>query len=140
MVTIFVLSEYITSPPTQLGFGRLKIEGGPLYDLARVKQLAVNADCIKLFTRTCISEVHKLFDSDTEQLAALIQALDKQDYIDSEWCENGKAGVAACDAYRIRRAEVIAATSKTVSLEYFLKFAIGKTGQLVLMVSCHLSR
>jgi len=111
-----------------------------LYDLARVKQLLDKPDGINLFTRTCISEVHKLFDSDMEQVAALIQALGKQDYIDSEWCENGKSGVAACDAYRIRRAEVIPANGKTISVEYFLKFAIGKTGQLVLMVSCHLSR
>lgn len=140
MVKIFVLSEYSTSPPAQLGAGRIKIEGGPLYDLARVKQLVDNPDCINLFTRTCISEVHKLFDSDTEQVAALIQALDSHDYIDSEWCENGKSGVAACDAYRIRRSEVIAATSKPATVEYFLKFAVGKTGKLVLLVSCHLSR
>ena len=140
MVKIFVLSQYSTSPPTELGGGRIKIDGGPLYDLATVKQLVEDSDCINLFTRTCIGEVHKLFDSDTEQVAALIQALDQQDYIDSEWCENGKTGVAACDAYRIRRAEVVAATGKPMTTEYFLKFAIGKTGQLVLLVSCHLSR
>ncbi len=140
MVKIFILSQYSMSPPTQLGGGRIKIDGGPLYDLATVKQLVDDPDCINLFTRTCIGEVQKLFDSDTEQVAALIQALDQQDYIDSEWCENGKTGVAACDAYRIRRAEVVAATGKPMTTEYFLKFAIGKTGQLVLLVSCHLSR
>lgn len=140
MVKIFVLSEYSTSAPTQLGVGRIKIEGGPLYDLARVKQLVGDPDCINLFTRMCIGEVHKLFDSDTEKVAALIQALDSRDYIDSEWCENGKSGVAACDAYRIRRSEVISATSKLTMVEYFLKFAVGKTGKLVLLVSCHLSK
>ena len=140
MVKIFVLSEYSTSPPTQLGAGRIKIEGGPLYDLARVKQLVDNADCINLFTRTCISEVHKLFDSDTEQVAALIQALNTHDYLDSEWCENGKSGIAACDAYRIRRSEVVVATNKPATVEYFLKFAVSKTGKLVLLVSCHLSQ
>lgn len=140
MVRILILSQYSTSPPTELGGGRIKIDGGPLYDLATVKQLVDDPDCINLFTRTCIGEVQKLFDSDTEQVAALIQALDQQDYIDSEWCENGKTGVAACDAYRIRRSEVAAATGKPMTTEYFLKFAIGKTGQLVLLVSCHLSR
>lgn len=139
MVKIFVLSEYSTSPPTQLGVGRIKIEGGPLYELARVQQLVGNPDCINLFTRTCIGEVHKLFDSDTEQVAALIQALDLRDYIDSEWCENGKSGVAACDAYCIRRTEVVAATGRSMAVEYFLKFAVSRTGQLVLLVSCHLS-
>ena len=140
MVKIFVLSLYSTSPPAQLGGGRIKIDGGPLYDLATVQQLVDDPDCISLLTRTCIGEVQKLFGSDTEQVAALIQALSEQDYIDSEWCENGKTGVAACDAYRIRCAEVAAATGKSMTMEYFLKFAIGKTGQLVLMVSCHLSR
>lgn len=140
MVKIIVLSQYSTSPPTQMGVGRIKIDGGPLYDLATVQQLVDDPDCINLFTRTCIGEVQKLFDSDTEQVAALIQALDQRDYIDSEWCENGKVGVAACDAYRIKRAEVVVATGKSMTTEYFLKFAIGKTGQLVLLVSCHLSR
>lgn len=140
MVKIFILSEYSTNPPTQLGVGRIKIERGPLYDLARVQQLVDNPDSINLFTRTCIGKVHELFDSDTEQVAVLIQALDPRDYIDSEWCGNGKSGVAACDAYRIRRTEVIAATSKPATVEYFLKFAVGKTGKLVLLVSCHLSK
>lgn len=140
MVKIFVLSEYSTSPPTQLGFGRFKIEGGPLYDLVRVQTLVDDPDAINFITGKCRRDLHNLFDSDTAQVAALIQALDKRDYIDSQWCENDKSGVAACDAYSIRRAEVIPATGKTTTLEYFLKFAIGKTGQLVLMVSCHLSR
>lgn len=127
------------NPPTQPGTGRIKIEGGPLYDLARVKQLVDDPDCIHLFTRTCIGDVHKLFDSDTEQVAALMQSLDPRDYIDSEWCDNGKSGVAACDAYRIRRSEVMAATGKSATLEYFVKFAVGKSGKLMLLVSCHLS-
>lgn len=139
MVKIVVLSEYSTSAPTQLGTGRIKIEGGPLYVLARVQQLVDSSDCINLFTRTCIGQVHELFDSDLEQVAWLIQALDSRDYIDSEWCENGKNGIAACDAYRIRRTEVMAATNKPTKVEYFVKFAVSKTGKLVLLVSCHLS-
>jgi len=128
------------SPPTQLGGGRVKIEGGPLYDLVRVQTLVDDPDAINFITEKCRRDLHSLFDSDTKQVAELIQALRPQDYLDSEWCENGKSGVAACDAYRFRRAEVIPATGKTISSEYFLKFAIGRTGQLVLMVSSHLSR
>ena len=140
MVKIFILSAYSTNSPNQLGTGQIKIEGGPLYDLVRVQTLVDDPDAINFITDKCRRDLHNLFDSDTEQVAALIQALDTQDYIDSEWCENGKSGVAACDAYSISRAEVIPATGKATTLEYFLKFAIGKTGQLVLMVSCHLSR
>lgn len=139
MVKIVVLSEYSTDVPAQLGIGRIKIEGGPLYALARVQKLVDSSECIKLFTRTCIADVHKLFDSDYERVACLIQALDTCNYIDSQWCENGKNGIAACDAYRIRRTEVIAVTNKPTTVEYFVKFAVGKTGKLVLLVSCHLS-
>ena len=139
MVKFIVLSEYSTNVPVQLGIGRIKIEAGPLYALARVQKLVDSSDCINLFTRTCIGEVHKLFDSDFERVASLIQALDTRNYIDSEWCENGKNGIAACDAYRIRRTEVIAMTNKPTTVEYFVKFAVGKAGKLVLLVSCHLS-
>ena len=45
--------------------------------------------------------------------------------------------MAACDAYSICRLEVIPATGKAIPVEYFLKFSIGKAGNLVLLVSCH---
>lgn len=140
MVKIFVLSEYSTSPPTQLGFGRLKIAGGPLYDLSRVQKLVANPDAIQLATRACVKDVDALFASDLESVAELIEALGSDDYRDSEWCESGKASVIACDAYQVRRSEQLAGQAKRVTVEYFLKFAVGKTGQLVLLVSCHLSK
>ena len=140
MVKIIVLSEYSTNPPTQLGFGRLKIAGGPLYDLARVQKLVANPDCIELATRACFRDVDNLFGSDVGRVAQLISALRSTDYRDSEWCENGKTGVIACDAYQIRQAEMLDNHNQHVTVDYFLKFAIGKTGQLVLLVSCHLSK
>jgi len=85
----------------------------------------------------CRKDVFKLFDDDLGKVAGLVQCLKGSDYIDSEWCENGKNAVAACHAYSIRRMEVIAATGRTMPVGYFLKFAIGKTGNLVLLVSCH---
>jgi len=35
--------------------------------------------------------------------------------------------------------EWVATASKEMGVEYFVKFAVGKTGQLLLLVSCHLS-
>ena len=139
MVRIIVLSEYSSDPPD--GSGRVKIatEGGhPLYSLERVQALVKDEQRLSLWTRKCQQDVHKLFDSDLECVAELIQALRKDGYIDSEWCENGKGAWAACDAYRIRRLETIPVTGKTMTVEYFVKFAVSKTGQLVLLVSCHL--
>jgi hypothetical protein len=74
---------------------------------------------------------------DANDVAAVISALKPSDYKDSEWCDNGKGAWAACDAYSIRCSESIEAARKEMTVEYFLKFAIGKTGALVLMVSCH---
>ncbi|NMM82414.1 hypothetical protein B2J86_16000 [Acidovorax sp. SRB_14] len=72
-----------------------------------------------------------------ERVSDVILALRAGDYIDSEWCENGKGAIAACDAYRVSVTEIAPATGKPVRMEYFLKFAVSKTGALVLIVSCH---
>jgi hypothetical protein len=136
MVRKIILSAYSSDPPTEPG--RVKIDvGGPLYDLVRVQALVADERRVFLWTEKCRKDVFKFFDSDLEQVAGLIQGLHARDYIDSEWCENGKGGLAACDAYRMRRLEHIATAGRSMSIEYFVKFAIGKTGQLVLVVSCH---
>jgi len=72
-----------------------------------------------------------------DDVADLIQQLKDADYIDSEWCDNGKGAIAGCDAYALRRMEWIPAANKQMQIEYFLKFAINKLGTLVLTVSCH---
>jgi len=134
MVRKIILSEYSSDPPDESG--RVKIDiGGPLYDLSRVRALVEDETQLVLWTEKCRRDVHKLFDSDLEQVADLL--LGPMDYVDSEWCENGKGAIAACDAYRVRRSEWIEATRRSMTVEYFVKFAIGKTGKLVLLVSCH---
>ena len=137
MVTFYVLSEYSQDPPTESG--RAKIAMGPLYGLDRIRALAQGEDKVQALTRNCRRDVDKFFDGDYGEVAALIQAVKAGDYIDSEWCENGRGGIAACDAYSLQRSEVIPATGKVVTFEYFLKFAIAKGGGLVLVVSCHIS-
>lgn len=54
-----------------------------------------------------------------------------------QWCDNGQGALAACDAYEVCRDEMIPATGKAVQSRYFVKFAIGKTGRILLLVSCH---
>ena len=136
MVSFIVLSEYSQDPPTVGGF---KIAQGPLYDLARVQALALDERCLKALTRKCRHDVDKFFAGDYEEVARLIQCIKARDYIDSEWCESGDGGIAACDAYSVRRVEEMPATGKLMTMEYFLKFAISKTGTVVLVVSCHAS-
>jgi hypothetical protein len=132
MVTFIVVSEYSGGP---IPGDRVKIEGGPLYSLERVQGLAVRPGGLFLWTRKCLRDVANL-TWDADDVASVISALKSSDYKDSEWCDNGKSW-AACDAYTIRRREWIETARKEMTVEYFLKFAIGKTGALVLMVSCH---
>lgn len=115
-----------------------KIAGGPLYDLTAIQALSVQPDLVKLWTRRCVDKAADL-GFDAAGAGGLIRELSKQDCRDSEWCENGKRGAAACDAYTLSRLEHVEAVNKSYRIEYFLKFALSKTGTLVLMVSCHAS-
>lgn len=137
MVKSLVLSEYSDNPPQASETGRIKIRQGPLYALERVQELVSDENQLIAWTEKCRKDVHKLFDGDLSLVAELIRCLKTTDYIDSEWCQNGRGALAACDAYSIRRQEVMAGTGRSMPVEYFLKFAIGKTGKLVLTVSCH---
>lgn len=62
-------------------------------------------------------------------------------YVNSQWCVQKPTGPwAACDGYRLFRDEWVEYAHKEMRYEYYVKFAIGKTGKLLLLVSCHLSR
>jgi hypothetical protein len=135
MVSFNIVSEYS-------GFlepvGGKKIPGGPLYDLSRIQRIAGDdGGGILLWTRRCINDVASL-KWDMGNVAELLGEL-RQDahYKDSEWCENGKGAWAASDAYVITRPEWVPTAKKTMSITYFVKFAIAKTGTVVLTVSCH---
>ena len=136
MVKIFVVSEYSLNPPED-GQGRVKIAKGPLYDLARVQRLAT-AGGLNTWTDRCDKAVYELFAGDLEAVAGLLGHLRTADYRDSEWCTNGRNALAACDAYALRRLEWVASAGREMGVEYFVKFAVGKAGQLVLLVSYHL--
>jgi hypothetical protein len=142
MVRRVLLSRYTSDPPSEPG--RVKIVEGPLYSLEEVKTLASGCQLV-LWTRRCIQTVRDLYegvrddyDSDLAMVADLLLRLDSSGrYIDSEWCDNGMGSLAACDAYEVCRDDVIPTTGKTSRTRYFVKFAIGKSGQILLVVSCH---
>jgi hypothetical protein len=65
-------------------------------------------------------------------------ALNKGFYTGSEWCKAQPTGPwAACDAYTLSRDEWIEATHSYMHIDYYLKFAISKTGTLLLSASNH---
>lgn len=135
MVSFYVVSEYSQRPPVE-GESR-EIGGGPLYDLAKVRTLAVAEHGVRFWTRK--SELNaRDMDIDAEDVAQWLLELTGEDFRNSEWCSDGKAW-AACDAYLLRREEWVVSVRKHMTIDYFLKFAIAKSGALVLMASCHLS-
>lgn len=134
MVSFRIVSEYTLDSP--LLSGGQKIAGGPVYSLTRVQGLCADGTGVSLWTRDCYQNVQSL-QWTADDVADLIQQLKDADYIDSEWCDNGKGAIAGCDAYALRRMEWISAANKQMQIEYFVKFAINKLGTLVLTVSCH---
>lgn len=82
MVNKFIVSEYSSRPPSESG--RVKIAGGPLYDLARVQAIVEDETLLLTWTEKCRKDVFKLFDDDLGEVAGLIQCLKGSDYIDSE--------------------------------------------------------
>jgi hypothetical protein len=57
-------------------------------------------------------------------------------YKGSQWCRQAPKGpIAACDAYMIKRYEVTGHHRR--SIKYYLKFAIDRSGNLLLIFSCH---
>lgn len=142
---MFVASEYDDAPPAELGWeGRINIPG-PIYPLERVVALAQEASRVNLWTRGSIQRAQALhgtsaiqFGSDTEYIASLLVELGVNGiYLKSEWCDNGKNAVAACDSYQLVRREWAAGLGKFISVKYYLKFALSRAGNLILVVSNH---
>lgn len=135
------LSRYNEGDPPKPNDSRSrKISGGPLYPAEEV--LGVMAvGKVQVATRKARDDVRSL-ELDLEDLAAMLrEALNEGLYHDSEWCQlNDKGHWAACDSYRLHRMEWIDAAASNIKVEYYIKFAIGCTGTLLLLVSCHLSR
>lgn len=135
------VSAYQGKPPSAEGDERVYISGGPLYLVKDVEALLDAGENHTIFwTRQCKNDIQQLaYDiSDVQQL--IKQAITQGQYLNSEWCVQKPTGPwAACDSYRLFRDEWVEYAYKEIRYEYYIKFAIGKTGKLLLLVSCHLS-
>jgi hypothetical protein len=111
-----------------------------LYDENQVLALLEEkgANGFTAWTRGCISDLTK-WELDHDEVLNLIRLCFRTGkFLGAEWCQQRPNGSwAACDAYRIFRNEKLKYADKDITIEYYLKFAISKTGQLLLLVSCH---
>lgn len=136
MVNHRVVSRFSEQPPLSMN-GRAKIAGGPLYSADEVVRILNDAPPV-FGTSKCIKDAQNLCLDDTAVGMLLKEAVTQGRYKDSEWCELKSGGpIAACDAYELKRMEWNEFAHKELECNYFLKFAIAKTGKIVVTVSCH---
>ncbi|ADL54765.1 hypothetical protein [Gallionella capsiferriformans] len=122
------------------GEADLAISDTPLYapEVVMVLLEQRGEDAINAWTNKCIRDVQSLGWDNSDLVELIRQALQSGRYINSQWCMQKPGGPwAACDSYLLRRSEWIAAAHKNMQCEYYVKFAIGRTGQLLLLASCH---
>jgi hypothetical protein len=137
MVSSRIVSQFIGELPKSDRDRKIKGQKGPLYDPAVVIGILDKGRLIPWSTG-CRRDMQKWeYDQkDVEDLAKY--AVSFGQYIDSEWCQSKAEGPwAACDAYRFTRREWNDAAYKEMDCEYYIKIAIGKTGQVLFLVSCH---
>lgn len=141
MVSDKILSRFRDSPPE--GWVDVKdrtIGCGPLYEAQEVLLLITDKNAIRPSTSKCISDIQKLALENDDLASLLTRALKAGRYVNSVWCRVSSKAIAACDAYVVSDKEWVEAAGKEIEYQYYLKFAIGSTGKLLLMVSCHLSQ
>jgi hypothetical protein len=119
MVSSIILSRY------QDGLNpnattRQKIVGGPLYPVADVLPL-LKPETVLAWTKGCIADLQK-WSLDSDSLVDLLKlALSKGRY----------------KGYTVMERRFNENTYKHQDTEFYLKFAINKTGQVILVVSSH---
>lgn len=142
MVSSLNLSLYSGSPPENTD-GDLKISDGPLYDKVSVMNILneLGADSINVVTRKANRDIQRHdLDIDDGVLKLLKLALSRGKYLNSQWCEHGRGNTwSACDAYSVIESKWNDYMHDYLDTKWYIKFAIGKTGKLILIVSCHSS-
>jgi len=140
MVNTMIVSRYAGDLPLDDGATR-KIAGGPLYPADQVLGLVSGvgaAQAIVAWTKGCASDMQK-WSLDAEDVCEMIRiAMKTGRFLGSEWCTQRPDGPwAACDVYSLARSEWIANAHKEMNVDYYIKFAISKTGKAVPLASVH---
>lgn len=140
-LTIMVnnISAYSGKPPADgASESQRFIKPGPIYTAAAVLAVLSPRSIIS-WTRDCTKNLQDLaFDNDDIQ-ELIRAAVQEGRYINSQWCVQKPTGPwAACDAYKLSRSEWNQYAHKELRVDYYVKFAIGKTGKILLLVSAHM--
>jgi len=139
MVNNTIVSRFTGDLPLGEGESR-KIPGGPLYPAGEVLALLAGSgiQAVRAWTRKCAEDLQK-WELDADDLRELIEtALRSGRFRGAEWCVQQPNGPwAACDAYVVVRPEWVQYAHREMDIEYYIKFAMSRTGTVLLVVSCH---
>ncbi|MEQ1740973.1 MAG: hypothetical protein ABL869_00505 [Candidatus Nitrotoga sp.] len=125
-------------PPKGTSDKKRKIAGGPKYSKAEVLPL-LEVLAIRIWTVKCGLDIAKLGLELTEVADIVTEAISNGEFKCSEWCSQNPDGPEAiCDAYVLIRSEWNKAARKYIKCEYYIKLAINKGGNVLLLVSCHI--
>lgn len=95
---------------------------------------------VRPITQACIDDVGNLKLSSSQLNFLLKTALTTGQYLNAQWCGAGKPGVwAACDAYKLVWNSSNPVDEDEPGTPLYVKFCIGKTGLIMLLISCHTS-
>ncbi|KEQ19307.1 hypothetical protein [Endozoicomonas numazuensis] len=137
MVNTVNVSAYEGSPPAG-DEGRRILTGSPLYPSGLINKL-LEKGCVgfEIWTKKGLQNLKKWRLDHDDVLELLKIAITNGRYLGSLWCVQKPTGPwAACDHYSVMRKEWCEAAFKDMVFEYYVKFAVNKSGKLLLVVSC----
>jgi hypothetical protein len=140
MVNTTIVSRFTDDLPVGDTDADLKIEGDALYDRAEVLELLKgdSSQSVVPWTKKCIHDLQN-YDMNNEDAARLLErCMLEGSFLGAMWCRQRPDGPwAACDAYRVSFSEWNQAAHKNFLVKYYVKYAIGRSGKVLLVVSCH---
>ncbi len=132
------VSAYQGQLPGQGATDTQRLIPGPIYSAADVLAVLSSGSTIP-WTRDCTRDLQDLAFDDGDIQELIRAAVQEGCYINSQWCVQRPTGPwAACDAYQLSRQEWNQYAHKELRVDYYVKFAIGKTGKILLLVSAHM--
>lgn len=140
MVNNTILSRFTAALPTNGSIAARRIKGGGLYDRLEVLEMldGKSSEVVIPWTRKCGEDLQKFAMNRSDAAHLLLLCMREGIFLGSEWCQQKPNGAwAACDAYTVAYREWNEAARKNFLIEYYLKFAIGRTGKVLLVASCH---
>lgn len=124
-------------PEEVAGGGNRLISEAPIYERAEVLALAEEED-VNLWSNGARRDAAK-WSLDIGDLSSLIAAaVQGGRFVRAEWCQQRPNGPwAACEAWTVTRSEWMDNAGKWMEISYYFKFAISRTGTILLMASNH---